>query len=198
MERPTQFRNQTAQSMSPSAHLHCSVTQVEEIKLLMMRHGVLLCHLMFWSTNGSLIIKLTSSTAELRGIVQFVISMVQGLSCEFHFTVQAWELTYREPGNGPHCCGACRDLTSLSRLPPPHWEKSFTSLMMHLKLRRFPIEASEACLSIHNHRRDSALSPLTKLPSHFGGFTKQYTQKETFIKQPWYQPAFHINLRNSM
>lgn len=108
---------------------------------------------MFQSTLSSLITKLTSSTVtELRGTVQFVISTVQGLSCEFILLYQNC-VTHREPGNGPSACGAVQvKLSSLAltnmwieirgsslwdtlpRFPfclhySPRWENSFTSQM---------------------------------------------------------------------
>lgn len=61
---------------------------------------------------------------------------------------------------------------------------------MCLNFRVFPIEAAEACLSLHNHQeKRSVLSLLTKLPSHFSGFPRRYVESETCIKQPLYQPA---------
>ncbi len=58
--------------------------------------------------------------------------------------------------------------TSLSCLPPRHWEKSFTSpvrLEVRLNFRVFLIEAAQAC-QLTITRRNSVLSPLTKLPLH--------------------------------
>lgn len=90
-------------------------------------------------------------------------------------------MTQGEPDSGPCSSGAVKvkvspdqhwdrdkgeflvgHLTSLSCLPPPHWEKSFTCpvrLLICLNFRVFPIEATEARLSIHNHQEKLCVFP---------------------------------------
>lgn len=118
-------------------------------------------------------------------------------------------MTHREPDSGPcsvlrsrsKCLFApgqhldrdkggflVRELTSLSCLPLRHWEKSFTSQVRLVSSLNFRVPPRPVC-QFTISRRNWALSPLTKLPSHFDGFPRQYVEKETFIKQLRYQPA---------
>lgn len=64
---------------------------------------------MFQSTLSCRTIRLTQYSKLNSGTVQFVIRLVQGLSCEFSFTVQAESsMTHRELDNGPVSCRAFR------------------------------------------------------------------------------------------
>lgn len=66
---------------------------------------------------------------------------------------------YLDRGKGGFLVG---HLTSLSCLPPHHWEKSLTSpvrVEVCQNFRVFLTEATEACLSAHNHQEKLSVIP---------------------------------------
>lgn len=136
------------------------------------------------------------------------------------FTVQAWELSDSQGagewslflwcGRGQSfslllTSGLDRDMGGIPRwIPYISFLYASTSLGKILLFPQwgwkyvwtsgsFPSRPQRPVCQFTITRRNSVLSLLTKLPSHFSGFPRRYVESETCIKQPLYQPAYCLS-----